>query len=257
MTLCIFSQVITGAHSSTPRLCACSFSSSSSACQRPRTSWPWLRSKLTSGTWSRREHDHRQVAWEARVHPPAYPSDIEKANDVDVAKLRDPEEDSKRAPNPEWLVVIGVCTHLGCVPLPNAGDYGGWFCPATGPITTSQGVSARDLRRSTWKCRSTSFWTTRNCWWGRDLDVAWWDFGDLDMNALRWNAVLCSDVGRLYTSVACDHWVCVCSGRVPCRGRLVQGSAQAQSGADCCRDLVMQVPVQPKCHYQACTSRLQ
>lgn len=42
------------------------------------------------------------------------------------------QEDSQRAKKPEWLVVVGVCTHLGCVPLPNAGDYGGWFCPCHG-----------------------------------------------------------------------------------------------------------------------------
>eukprot|EP00243_Klebsormidium_subtile_P003428 TRINITY_DN16826_c0_g1_i1.p1 TRINITY_DN16826_c0_g1~~TRINITY_DN16826_c0_g1_i1.p1 ORF type:complete len:277 (-),score=66.14 TRINITY_DN16826_c0_g1_i1:294-1124(-) len=58
--------------------------------------------------------------------------DIAKANDVHLNELRDPEEDSARAKNPEWLVVVGVCTHLGCVPLPNAGDYGGWFCPCHG-----------------------------------------------------------------------------------------------------------------------------
>uniref|UniRef100_A0A2C9VDC0 Cytochrome b-c1 complex subunit Rieske, mitochondrial n=1 Tax=Manihot esculenta TaxID=3983 RepID=A0A2C9VDC0_MANES len=51
---------------------------------------------------------------------------------VDVASLCDPQEDSSRAKNPEWLVVIGVCTHLGCIPLPNAGDFGGWFCPCHG-----------------------------------------------------------------------------------------------------------------------------
>ena len=32
----------------------------------------------------------------------------------------------------EWLVMMGVCTHLGCVPLGNAGDFGGWFCPCHG-----------------------------------------------------------------------------------------------------------------------------
>jgi ubiquinol-cytochrome c reductase iron-sulfur subunit len=42
------------------------------------------------------------------------------------------QDDSARVKNPEWLVVVGVCTHLGCVPLPNAGDYGGWFCPCHG-----------------------------------------------------------------------------------------------------------------------------
>ncbi|OMO64554.1 hypothetical protein CCACVL1_21672 [Corchorus capsularis] len=58
--------------------------------------------------------------------------DINLANSVDVASLRDPQEDAVRVKNPEWLIVIGVCTHLGCIPLPNAGDYGGWFCPCHG-----------------------------------------------------------------------------------------------------------------------------
>ncbi|XAR64330.1 Ubiquinol--cytochrome-c reductase [Bertholletia excelsa] len=58
--------------------------------------------------------------------------DIKLANSVDVASLRDPQEDSARVKNPEWLVVVGVCTHLGCIPLPNAGDFGGWFCPCHG-----------------------------------------------------------------------------------------------------------------------------
>ncbi|OAE31671.1 hypothetical protein AXG93_3384s1450 [Marchantia polymorpha subsp. ruderalis] len=59
-------------------------------------------------------------------------SDIKLANTVTMSELRDPQEDSARVQNPEWLVVVGVCTHLGCVPLPNAGDYGGWFCPCHG-----------------------------------------------------------------------------------------------------------------------------
>ncbi|XP_068634630.1 cytochrome b-c1 complex subunit Rieske-4, mitochondrial-like [Aristolochia californica] len=58
--------------------------------------------------------------------------DIKLANSVDVASLRHPEEDAVRVKNPEWLVVVGVCTHLGCIPLPNAGDFGGWFCPCHG-----------------------------------------------------------------------------------------------------------------------------
>lgn len=58
--------------------------------------------------------------------------DIKLANSVELASLRDPQEDSARVKNPEWLVVIGVCTHLGCIPLPNAGDFGGWFCPCHG-----------------------------------------------------------------------------------------------------------------------------
>lgn len=58
--------------------------------------------------------------------------DIELANGVDLSSLRDPQPDSERVKDPEWLVVVGVCTHLGCIPLPNAGDYGGWFCPCHG-----------------------------------------------------------------------------------------------------------------------------
>lgn len=59
-------------------------------------------------------------------------ADIKLANTVDVTSLRDPQEDSVRVKNPEWLIVVGVCTHLGCIPLPNAGDFGGWFCPCHG-----------------------------------------------------------------------------------------------------------------------------
>jgi len=58
--------------------------------------------------------------------------EIEKARADDNAALRDPETDAKRTRAPEWLVVIGVCTHLGCVPVNGAGDYRGWFCPCHG-----------------------------------------------------------------------------------------------------------------------------
>ena len=47
--------------------------------------------------------------------------------------LIDPQTDAARAKlKPEWLVVIGVCTHLGCIPLANSGDTGGWTCPCHG-----------------------------------------------------------------------------------------------------------------------------
>ena len=58
--------------------------------------------------------------------------EISKARDVDLKELKDPEKDEDRAKNPEWLVMIGVCTHLGCVPLGEKGEYGGWFCPCHG-----------------------------------------------------------------------------------------------------------------------------
>ena len=46
--------------------------------------------------------------------------------------LRDPEPDEDRVQDPKWLIVMGICTHLGCVPIANAGDYGGWYCPCHG-----------------------------------------------------------------------------------------------------------------------------
>ena len=58
--------------------------------------------------------------------------EIEEAAKVQVASLPDPQADSARVKKPEWLVVIGVCTHLGCIPLGNQGDYEGWFCPCHG-----------------------------------------------------------------------------------------------------------------------------
>ncbi|KAG8851048.1 hypothetical protein FRB96_009530 [Tulasnella sp. 330] len=58
--------------------------------------------------------------------------EIEEANQVDLKALRDPETDEARTKKPEWLVMLGVCTHLGCVPIGESGDYGGWFCPCHG-----------------------------------------------------------------------------------------------------------------------------
>ncbi|KAL3284265.1 hypothetical protein HHI36_018427 [Cryptolaemus montrouzieri] len=51
---------------------------------------------------------------------------------VAVASLRDPQHDNERVQKPEWLVVLGVCTHLGCVPIANSGDFGGYYCPCHG-----------------------------------------------------------------------------------------------------------------------------
>ena len=58
--------------------------------------------------------------------------EITKARQVDLKELKDPEKDEDRAKNPEWLVMVGICTHLGCVPLGNKGEYDGWFCPCHG-----------------------------------------------------------------------------------------------------------------------------
>lgn len=60
--------------------------------------------------------------------------EIKQAQAGDAEKLPDQEADSARVKEGkgDWLVVVGVCTHLGCVPLGNQGDYNGWFCPCHG-----------------------------------------------------------------------------------------------------------------------------
>ena len=58
--------------------------------------------------------------------------EIVEARSVDLKDLPHPEKDEDRAKNPEWLVMLGVCTHLGCVPLGDKGEYNGWFCPCHG-----------------------------------------------------------------------------------------------------------------------------
>lgn len=74
------------------------------------------------------------------------PEDIEKARAVELSDLPDqgaeneniaagsPATDENRTLDEagEWLVMMGVCTHLGCVPLGDAGDFDGWFCPCHG-----------------------------------------------------------------------------------------------------------------------------
>ena len=62
---------------------------------------------------------------------------IAAARADDAASLKDPEADADRAIDPEWLIVVGICTHLGCIPLGQAdgsprGNWGGWFCPCHG-----------------------------------------------------------------------------------------------------------------------------
>ena len=69
------------------------------------------------------------------------PTEIEEAKAVDVADLRDPQTDEERVkPGKEqWLIMIGICTHLGCVPEGQKGDYDGWFCPCHGSHYDSAG----------------------------------------------------------------------------------------------------------------------
>lgn len=70
--------------------------------------------------------------------------EIEAARDTPLNDLRDPQTDEERTIRPEWLIVVGVCTHLGCVPLGNKpseprGAYGGWFCPCHGSVFDTSG----------------------------------------------------------------------------------------------------------------------
>lgn len=60
--------------------------------------------------------------------------EVAEAKSVDLGELPDPQTDDARTKEgkEQWLVMVGVCTHLGCVPLGQAGDYGGWFCPCHG-----------------------------------------------------------------------------------------------------------------------------
>jgi ubiquinol-cytochrome c reductase iron-sulfur subunit len=63
--------------------------------------------------------------------------EIATAAKDDGAALRDPQKDEARAQKAEWLILVGVCTHLGCVPLGQKpadpkGEFGGWFCPCHG-----------------------------------------------------------------------------------------------------------------------------
>ncbi len=65
------------------------------------------------------------------------PEEIKEARAVPVSQLPDPQPDQSRVKKDNWLVLVGVCTHLGCVPLGQKptdprGDFGGWFCPCHG-----------------------------------------------------------------------------------------------------------------------------
>jgi len=60
------------------------------------------------------------------------PEEIDIAAKVSMSDLPDQQSDADRVKKPNWLVVLGVCTHLGCVPISHAGNFGGYFCPCHG-----------------------------------------------------------------------------------------------------------------------------
>ncbi|XP_053934468.1 cytochrome b-c1 complex subunit Rieske, mitochondrial [Cuculus canorus] len=59
-------------------------------------------------------------------------AEITQEAEVDLSQLRDPQHDLDRVKKPEWVILVGVCTHLGCVPIANSGDFGGYYCPCHG-----------------------------------------------------------------------------------------------------------------------------
>lgn len=67
--------------------------------------------------------------------------EIEEAQNVQLASLPDPQADADRVKkgHDQWLVLIGICTHLGCIPLAHQGDYDGFFCPCHGSQYDSSG----------------------------------------------------------------------------------------------------------------------
>ena len=73
------------------------------------------------------------------------PEEIKAAEAVPMSELRDPQTDNSRVTDtakkvrPEWLIMIGVCTHLGCVPLGHEGKYDGWLCPCHGSVYDTSG----------------------------------------------------------------------------------------------------------------------
>lgn len=67
--------------------------------------------------------------------------EIKAAQADDGADMKDPQKDADRVKEgkPQWLVISGVCTHLGCIPLGHQGEYDGWFCPCHGSVYDGSG----------------------------------------------------------------------------------------------------------------------
>jgi ubiquinol-cytochrome c reductase iron-sulfur subunit len=87
------------------------------------------------------------------------PEEITAANKVDVASLRDPQTLAERTKpgKTNWLITMGVCTHLGCVPLGAGegevkGEFGGYFCPCHGSSYDTAARIRKGPAPRTWKC---------------------------------------------------------------------------------------------------------
>jgi len=78
----------------------------------------------------------KTIAWQGKPVFVLHRTDQQIASMADSAGVKDPQADQERVKKPEWLVVVGVCTHLGCVP--NRQDAG-WFCPCHGSVFDNSG----------------------------------------------------------------------------------------------------------------------
>nr|WP_222934429.1 ubiquinol-cytochrome c reductase iron-sulfur subunit [Caulobacter sp. 17J80-11] len=69
------------------------------------------------------------------------PAEIEAARKTPLSDLKDPQKDEDRVKpgHEQFLILVGTCTHLGCVPTFGAGEYGGWFCPCHGSVYDTSG----------------------------------------------------------------------------------------------------------------------
>jgi len=83
-----------------------------------------------------KEGEEKKVMWRGK---PIFikhrtKQEIEEATKVKLSELKDPQTDADRIKKgkEQWLVTIGICTHLGCVPIGGQGEYKGWFCPCHG-----------------------------------------------------------------------------------------------------------------------------
>jgi ubiquinol-cytochrome c reductase iron-sulfur subunit len=94
------------------------------------------------------------------------PKEIQEANAVSMSDLRDPQTLAQRTKpgKQNWLITLGVCTHLGCVPLgigegETKGPYGGYFCPCHGSMSDTaarirQGPAPKNLEVPEYKFTS-------------------------------------------------------------------------------------------------------
>jgi Rieske Fe-S protein len=98
-----------------------------------------LRHQQVRRAWRMRAREHAPAPLPRRLARPlrsrvrtAPPFCASRAHPAPPPPPAPAQTDAERVQKPEWLIVLGVCTHLGCVPLPNAGDFNGWYCPCHG-----------------------------------------------------------------------------------------------------------------------------